>query len=84
MTVQERTKVVEEALDSIRHHLQVDGGDVELVEVTEDGTVSIKWLGACMSCSMSTMTLRAGIEQSIRAAMPDLKEVIAVNGIEVS
>ncbi|HRF40564.1 MAG TPA: NifU family protein, partial [Saprospiraceae bacterium] len=50
------------ALDDVRPHLAVDGGNVELVEITEDNIVRIKWTGACEHCSMSIMTLRAGIE----------------------
>ncbi|MFN0216255.1 MAG: NifU family protein, partial [Saprospiraceae bacterium] len=51
---------IEAALDTIRPHLRVDGGDVELVEVTNDMHVKIKWMGMCESCAMSAMTLRAG------------------------
>ncbi|HMQ63670.1 MAG TPA: NifU family protein [Flavilitoribacter sp.] len=72
---------VEEALDDIRPHLQVDGGDVELLDVTEDHIVKIKWLGACQSCNMSAMTMRAGIEQAVRGKIPEISGVEAVNGI---
>lgn len=68
------------ALDEVRPHLAVDGGNVEVVEVTEDLIVKIKWMGNCEFCSMSTMTMRAGLEQAIRSKMPEIKGVEAVNG----
>ncbi len=73
-------KRVDAALDDVRPHLAVDGGNVELVDVTEDNIVKIKWLGACDGCSMSFMTMRAGIEQSIRSKLPEIMGVVAVNG----
>lgn len=68
------------ALDEIRPHLAVDGGDIELVELTEKGVVRIKWLGNCEHCSMSSMTMRAGVEQAIRAKVPEITGVEAING----
>ncbi|ADG05818.1 NifU family protein [Kyrpidia tusciae] len=68
---------VEEALERIRPGLQFDGGDVELVDV-EDGVVTLHLIGACGACPMSTMTLKMGIERALRAAVPEVKEVIAV------
>ncbi len=70
---------VEAALESVRPHLRVDGGDVELVEVTEDMHVKIRWMGRCESCSMSGMTLRAGIQEAIQSKIPEIKGVEAVN-----
>ncbi|MFZ4560474.1 MAG: NifU family protein [Saprospiraceae bacterium] len=72
---------VDSALDDIRPHLAVDGGDVELVDITEDNWVQIKWLGNCESCNMSMMTMRAGIEQTIRIKVPEISGVVAVNGL---
>lgn len=72
---------VEEALGSVRPHLRVDGGDVELVEVTEDLRVKIRWVGMCESCNMSAMTLRAGIAETIRGKIPEIAGVEAVNGV---
>ena len=69
-------KRVDAALDDVRPHLAVDGGNVELVDVTEDNIVKIKWLGACDGCSMSFMTM----EQSIRSKLPEIMGVVAVNG----
>ena len=69
---------VQEVLELIRPALQADGGDVELVDVTDDGIVSVRLTGACGSCPMSTMTLKMGIERTLREKMPEVKEVIQV------
>ncbi|MFC1940951.1 NifU family protein [Chloroflexota bacterium] len=68
---------VEEVLNKIRPALVADGGDVELVDVT-DGTVKVKLTGACAGCPMSTMTLKMGIEQMLKQELPEVKEVVAV------
>jgi Fe-S cluster biogenesis protein NfuA len=68
---------VEEILNIIRPSLQADGGDVELVDVKE-GVVSLKLTGACAGCPMSTITLKNGIERTLKQEIPDIKEVIAV------
>jgi Fe-S cluster biogenesis protein NfuA len=70
---------VEEALDQIRPYLQADGGNVSLVEITEDNIVRVELHGACKSCSMSMMTMKAGIEESIKRAVPEIKGVESVN-----
>lgn len=72
---------IEDALSSVRPHLKVDGGDVEVVEVTDDMYVKIRWMGMCESCSMSAMTLRAGISEAIRGKIPEILGVEAVNGM---
>ncbi|MGW8312892.1 MAG: NifU family protein [Desulfuromonadales bacterium] len=69
---------VQKVLDLIRPALQADGGDVELVDVTDDGIVSVKLTGACGSCPMSTMTLKMGIERTLRDKVPEVKEVVQV------
>lgn len=69
---------VVEVLDLIRPALQADGGDVELVEVTDEGVVSVKLTGACGSCPMSTMTLKMGIEKNLMEQIPEVKEVVQV------
>ncbi|NOY14527.1 MAG: NifU family protein [Deltaproteobacteria bacterium] len=69
---------VEEVLNQVRPTLQADGGDVELVDVSEDGVVSVKLTGACGSCPMSTMTLKMGIEKSLMENIPEVKEVVQV------
>ena len=66
---------VKKALDLIRPALQADGGDVELVEVTEDGVVKVKLTGACGHCPMSTMTLKMGIERTLKEQIPGVREV---------
>lgn len=68
------------ALDEIRPHLAVDGGNLEIVEITDDKIVKIKWMGNCEHCSMSAMTMRAGVEQTIKSKLPEIKGVEAVNG----
>lgn len=70
---------IEEALSTVRPHLNVDGGDVELVDVTDDMQVKIRWMGMCESCSMSAMTLRAGIAEAIRGKIPEIMGVEAIN-----
>ena len=68
---------VEKALATIRPALQADGGDVELIEVT-NGTVKIKLKGACGGCPMAAMTLKHGIERALKEKIPEIKEVVAV------
>lgn len=66
---------VEKVLDEIRPGLQADGGDVELVEVTEDGIVKVRLTGACAGCPMSTLTLKMAIEKKIIEKIPEIKAV---------
>lgn len=73
------TERVELALDTIRPFLRTDGGDVSLVEITPEMVVKLKLIGACESCSMSSMTMKAGIEKSIRRAVPEILHVEAIN-----
>ena len=68
---------IEAAIDHVRPALQADGGNVELVEV-KDGVVSVRLTGACGGCPMATMTLKNGIERTIREEVPEVKEVVAV------
>jgi len=70
---------IENTLDSLRPYLQADSGNVSLIEVTEDMIVKLELLGACSNCSMSMMTLKAGIEQSLLKAIPEIKGVVAIN-----
>ncbi|MGD0339677.1 MAG: NifU family protein [Bacteroidota bacterium] len=74
-TLQERVKKV---LESIRPYLKADGGDVDLVKITDDGIVSVHLIGACGSCPMAMMTLRAGIERALMREIPEVKRVEAV------
>ncbi|MDR0956493.1 MAG: NifU family protein [Endomicrobium sp.] len=75
MTLKEK---VEKALVSIRPHLQADGGNVELIDISEDGIVKVKLKGACSSCPMATMTLQHGVTNAIKEAVPEIKEVQAI------
>ena len=70
---------VEAALDSIRPYLEADGGNVSVEEITPDNVVKLKMLGSCGSCPMSIMTLKAGIEQAIMKAVPEITAVEALN-----
>jgi Fe-S cluster biogenesis protein NfuA len=72
-------KKVESALEQIRPYLQADGGDVSLIEITDDYIVKLELQGACKSCSMSMMTMKAGIEESIKRIAPEIKSVQAIN-----
>lgn len=72
---------LETALDTVRPHLKVDGGNVQVVDITDDNIVKIKWLGNCENCFMSTMTMKAGIEQELKSKFPEVKAVEAINGI---
>jgi len=68
---------VNKILDTVRPALMADGGNVELVDV-EDGVVKVRLQGACVGCPMSQMTLKMGIEQTLRKQLPDIKEVLSV------
>jgi Fe-S cluster biogenesis protein NfuA len=70
---------VKKALDSIRPYLQADDGDIELVDVTQDGIVKVKLTGACDVCPLSVITLRAGIERSLLRQVPGIKRVESVS-----
>jgi Fe-S cluster biogenesis protein NfuA len=71
-------KRIEAALDSIRPYLKADGGDVKVLKI-ENETLTLELLGACGSCPMSTMTLKAGVEEAIVRAVPEIKKVEAIN-----
>lgn len=74
----ELLKKISSAIESVRPYLKADGGDVELVDVTDDLVVRVRLTGACNGCPFSVMTLRAGIEQAIRRSIPEIKEVQAI------
>lgn len=69
---------VKAALEQIRPFLVADGGNVELVDVSDEGVVKLRLTGACHGCPMATMTLRQGIERVLRKEVPEIKEVVAV------
>jgi Fe-S cluster biogenesis protein NfuA len=72
-------KRVDEALDNIRPYLQTDGGNVKILELTDDMKVILELLGACGNCPMSTMTLKAGVEEAIKKSVPEITAVEAIN-----
>ncbi|UCH13909.1 MAG: NifU family protein [Bacteroidales bacterium] len=76
---QELIKKVNKVIDSIRPYLISDGGDVTVVDITDDMTVKVKLTGACQGCPFSMMTLKSGIEQTVKEKIPEVKEVIAVD-----
>jgi Fe-S cluster biogenesis protein NfuA len=69
---------VETLLNDVRPKLQANGGDVELIEISDDGIVKVKLLGACNGCPMAHMTLKMGIERYLKEKMPEVQEVISV------
>lgn len=69
---------VEAALDKIRPMLMADGGNVDLVEVTDDGVIKLRLTGTCGCCPMSQMTLKMGVEKILKQEVPEIKEVIAL------
>lgn len=75
---QDQLEKIEKALNSVRPYLNRDGGDVKIVDVTED-VLTIEFEGNCSSCSMSNMTLKAGIEEAVKNAVPEIKHVKAMN-----
>jgi Fe-S cluster biogenesis protein NfuA len=70
---------VNETLEMVRPYLQADGGDISVVELTDDMKLKVKLLGACGSCPFSIQTLKAGVEQAIRRDIPEITEVVAVD-----
>ncbi len=82
MTVAERQDLitrVDAALDEVRPHLAIDGGNIEVLSVSDEQIVQIKWLGACNGCSMTAMTMKAGVEQTLKSRLPQINGVVAVN-----
>lgn len=76
------TKQVNSALEQLRPFLEQDGGDMELVEITQDGIVRVELQGACKDCSMSAMTMKAGLEEAVKKVSPDIVRVEAVNNLK--
>ncbi len=75
----ELVKKVEHVIDQIRPYLEADGGNIRFVEITDDNVVNVELLGACGSCPMSQMTLKAGVEQAVKKAIPEIKAVESIN-----
>lgn len=74
LTIKER---VLNALNKVRPYLQADGGDIELLEITDDMSVRVKLTGACHGCPYSMMTLKAGVEKAVKQDVPEIKQVIS-------
>ena len=79
LTKNQVSRKVKHAIDSVRPYLIADGGDVELIEISDDLIVKVKLVGACQGCPFSMQTLKAGIEQAIRNEVPELKELVSVS-----
>jgi Fe-S cluster biogenesis protein NfuA len=79
MNKDEKEKKILTALDKIRPYLQADGGDIKLLEFTDDLIVKVEMTGACDGCPFSMHTLKAGVEEAIKKELPEIKEVQAVN-----
>ncbi len=77
MSIEDR---IEQALETARPYLRADGGDVRLIRFRPDGIVELQWVGTCLICPMSQLTLRAGVERSIMKEVPEVKRVEAVPG----
>ncbi len=71
-------KKVQDALDNVRPYLVADGGNVELINVKDDGVVEVKLQGACGTCPMAQLTLRMGIERELKRQVPEVQEVISI------
>lgn len=69
------------AIDQLKPYLEADGGDMELVEITNDNVVRVRLLGACSTCNMSAMTLKAGLEEAIKKVAPEVLRVEAVEEV---
>jgi Fe-S cluster biogenesis protein NfuA len=69
---------VQQAIARIRPNLQADGGDIQLLEITDDGLVKVKLLGACHGCPMAQMTLKNGVERYLKKEIPEVREVVSV------
>ena len=78
-TVEELIQKIEASLDSIRPYLEADGGNVKIMQVTDDHVVKLEFVGACGNCPMSTMTFKAGVEEAIKRAVPEIKGIEVVN-----
>jgi Fe-S cluster biogenesis protein NfuA len=82
MTTEYKQKLIDRinvALDTVRPHLKSDGGDIEIVDITPEMLVQIRWVGMCETCSMNGMTLKAGIEYTVKSQVPEILGVQAMN-----
>lgn len=77
--VEDLTQRVEASLDTIRPYLEADGGNVKINQITSDKVVKLEFIGACGSCPMSTMTFKAGVEEAIKKAVPEITKIEVIN-----
>lgn len=75
----DRIDRIEAALDSIRPYLETDGGNVRVLELTDDLVLKLEFIGACGNCPMSTMTFKAGVEEAVKRSVPEIKKIEMVN-----
>lgn len=76
---EELIKKVNNVIDQIRPYLEADGGNIKFVELTSDNIVNVELQGSCKSCPYSVMTLKSGVEEAVKRAIPEIKSVEAVN-----
>lgn len=81
---EELLKRIEQAINNIRPYLEADGGDVKLLDITDEYVVQVELLGACEACPMSPMTMKAGIEEAVKRVAPEVKSIHAVNIASIS
>ncbi len=82
MMEDERKKLnqkVQNVIEQVRPYLQQDGGDINFIEITDDNVVNVELTGACGACPFSTMTLKNGVEATLKKVIPEIKEVVAIN-----
>lgn len=77
--IEELTGRIEASLDSIRPYLEADGGNIRVLDVTAEHVVRLEFVGACGNCPMSTMTFKAGVEEAIKKAVPEIKSIEVIN-----
>jgi len=75
---------VEKAIDTVRPYLEADGGNVKVVEITSDNIVKLELTGTCSNCSMSSMTMKAGIEEAVKREVPEIVAVVAINALAMA
>lgn len=75
---------VEKAIDTVRPYLEADGGNVKIVEITPDNIVKLELTGTCSNCAMSSMTMKAGIEEAVKREVPEIVAVEAINALALS
>lgn len=78
-TLDDLTQRIEASLDSIRPYLEADGGNVKINQISSDKVLTLEFIGACGTCPMSTMTFKAGVEEAIKKAVPEISRIEVVN-----